>query len=160
MFLDLFFGDAKLQLETDKQRYIKFWEDTSPHKNYMREFEITVPYKNIGSQELTILDAWTRVYLPDEQYNQLHISAKVNDIDKKRDDDYFEAMLVPANKSGEFVLHFTAIARNCNDNNTDFVGDALKNCPEFDVAIYCECRGRKEVYINKQIITVNLLNFY
>lgn len=154
MLIDLFFGDAKLQLDTANASPVKVLKDNSPHKNYMREFEITIPYKNTGSQELTILDAWTRVYLPDEQYAQLHISAKVNDANKRRDDDYFEAMLVPANKGGNFVLRFSAIARNCAGEQQDFVGEALKNCPEFDVAVYCECRGRKEVYIDKQIITV------
>ncbi|MCQ2381650.1 MAG: hypothetical protein MJ032_04840 [Acidaminococcaceae bacterium] len=152
MLLDLFFGDAKLQLETDKHSNIKLLEDNSPHKNLMREFEITIPYKNMGSQELTILDAWTRVYLPDEQYDKLHISAKVNDSNKLRDDDYFEAMLVPAGKGGVLVLRFTAILRNCDTNSS--IDQALINCPEFDVAIYCECRGRKEVYINKQIFSL------
>lgn len=151
MFVDLFFGDAKLQLQKEQASGIKFLENNTSHKDLMREFEIVVPYKNVGTQELTILDAWTRVYLPDEQYDKLHISAKVNENNKRRNDDYFEAMLVPAGKSGEFVLRFSAIVRNFA---TDKIEECLKNCPEFDVAIYLECRGRKEVYIDKEIITV------
>ena len=156
MLIDLFFGDAKLQLETEKRSEIKFLEDNSPHKNFMREFEITLPYQNVGTQELTILDTWTRVYLPDEQYDKLHISARVNDSERLRKDDYFEAMLVPAKKGGNFVLRFTAIARECGCEDKDYVGEAIANCPEFDVAVYCECRGRKEVYIDKQVIRLKL----
>ena len=151
MLIDLFFGDAKLQMDMAQRSPIKFLEDNSPHKNFMREFEITVPYKNVGTQELTILDTWSRVYLPDEQYDKLHISARVNDSNRLRKDDYFEAMLVPAGKGGELVLRFTAIARECGPEAKDYVGEALNNCPEFDVAVYCECRGRQKVYIDKQI---------
>ena len=154
MLLDLFFGDAKLKLDVEQHSPIKYFGNDTPHKNFMQEFEIRVPYKNIGSQELTILDTWARVYLPDEQYDKLHISARVNDSERLRNDDYFEAMLVPANKGGELVLRFTAIARDCT-TDTD-LQNLMKECPEFDVAVYAECRGRKEVYINKEILTVKL----
>lgn len=156
MLLDLFFGDAKLQLDLHNISAIKWLDDNSVHKNYMRQFEINVPYKNIGSQELTILDTWTRVYLPDEQYDCLHLSARINEASRLRNDDYFEAMLIPAGQSGNLLLRFTAIARNISDEPKDFVSEAIANCPECDVAIYCECRGRKEVYIDKQIFTLKL----
>ena len=154
MLLDLFFGDAKLKLDVEHHSPVKHLENDTPHKNFMQEFEIRVPYKNIGTQELTILDTWSRIYLPDEQYDKLHISARVNDSARLRNDDYFEAMLVPAKKGGELVLRFTAIARNCT-TGTD-VQKLMQDCPEFDVAVYAECRGRKEVYIDKEIFTVKL----
>lgn len=60
------------------------------------DFSLEVPFDNVGKQEGTILDAYMRIYLPQEQYGDVLLRGKVNREGYLRDDDYFEAMLVPA----------------------------------------------------------------
>lgn len=60
------------------------------------DFSLEVPFDNVGKQEGTILDAYMRIYLPQEQYSDVLLRGKVNREGYLREDDYFEAMLVPA----------------------------------------------------------------
>ncbi len=155
MFINLFFGDAKLKLDVANHSEPMAVPVDAAHKNFVKNYEVTIPYKNIGSQELTILDAWARIYLPDEQYAGLTINHHLHDAAKPRQDDYFEAMLVPAHKNGQLVLKLQAIARNYTGAE-DELAEAVAGCPEFDVAIYAECRGRGKVFIEKDIFTLKL----
>ena len=149
MILQTFFGDAKLQMDMDKRTAAVVEPGLAGHEGCVRNFRVDVPFRNVGSQELTVLDVWARVYLPDEQYDGLHLTARINYMERLRDDDYFEAMLVPAGKTGTFVVRFAAADRTGTD-----VASALKSCPDVDVAVYCELRGRGAVYIDKQIFTL------
>lgn len=151
MNLKVFFGDARLQMDMGQRTQAALEPGLAGHDRGLCNFRVDVPFRNVGSQELTILDAWARVYLPDEQYNGLHLTARVNYVDRLRDDDYFEAMLVPAGKIGTLVLRFTAADRTGTD-----IGSCLQACPDVDVAVYCELRGRGAVYIDKQIFTLTM----
>lgn len=155
MFIDLFFGDAKLKLDVASHSKPVAVPGDAAHKNFVQNYEVTIPYKNVGSQELTILDAWARVYLPDEQYAGLTISHHLQESSKPRKDDYFEAMLVPAGKGGQLVLKLQVIARNYTGAE-DELAKAIAVCPEFDVAIYAECRGRGRIFVEKDIFTLKL----
>ena len=155
MFLDLFCGDAKLKIDVAKKSELALLPSDGLHDKFVRSYALTIPYKNIGSQELTILDAWARVYLPDEQYDELTINHHLRESTKPRKDDYFEAMLVPAGKGGEFLLNLQAIVRNYSGKEGELAA-AIANCPEFDVALYAECRGRGSVHIVKEIFTLKL----
>lgn len=155
MLIDLFFGDAKLKLDVANHSELVLKHGDPAHKNFVQNYEVTVPYKNVGRQELTILDAWARVYLPDEQYAELTINPHLCESTKPRQDGYFEAMLVPAGKGGNLVLKLQAIARNYTGAE-DELAKAIANCPEFDVAIYAECRGRGKIFIEKDIFTLKL----
>ena len=64
------------------------------------DFSLEVPFDNVGKQEGTILDAYMRIYLPQEQYSDVLLRGKVNREGYLREDDYFEAMLVPAGTGG------------------------------------------------------------
>ena len=76
------------------------------------DFSLEVPFDNVGKQEGTILDAYMRIYLPQEQYSDVLLRGKVNREGYLREDDYFEAMLVPAGTGEKFVLRFEAYAKN------------------------------------------------
>ncbi len=113
------------------------------------DFDVTLPYKNMGSQESTILDAYMRIYLPQEQYNDVLLRGKVNLEGVLRNDDYFEAVLVPEGTGRKMVLRFEAYAQNGKT-----IAEALENIPDVDVALYLDCRGRKQLYTLKEYFTL------
>lgn len=140
-----FQGDAVIQMLTEKKNQIT--SDVLTDKK--AEFSFLVPFYNVGKQEGTILDAYMRIYLPQEQYSDVLLRGKVNLKGSLREDDYFEALLVPAKTGNSFVLRFEAYAKNGKT-----ISEALKNIPDVDVALFADCRGRRELYTIKKYFTL------
>lgn len=140
-----FQGDAIMQMLTEKKSKITKGEITDKRA----DFSIVVPFYNTGKQEGTILDAYMRIYLPQEQYSDVLLRGKVNLKGALREDDYFEALLVPAKTGNSFVLRFEAYAKNGKT-----ISEALKNIPDVDVALFADCRGRRELYTVKKYFTL------
>ena len=90
-----------------------------------------------------------RIYLPLEQYSDVLLRGKVNREGYLREDDYFEAMLVPAGTGEKFVLRFEAYAKNGKS-----LEEAMENIPDVDVALFADCRGRRELYTVKEYFTL------
>ncbi len=70
-----------------------------------------VPFENTGRQHGTIVDCLVRPQLPFEQYDGIEARAKAELADTPREDDYFEASLVPPGKTLEIRLVVTLTAR-------------------------------------------------
>jgi len=113
------------------------------------DFFLELPFDNVGRQEGTILDAYMRIYLPQEQYSDVLLRGKVNLEGVLREDDYFEALLVPAGTGKKFVLRFEAYAKNGRS-----IEEAMTHIPDVDVALFADCRGRRELYTVKEIFTL------
>ena len=138
-------GDAVMRLlvkERTKASLDKVYADRI-------DFSLEVPFDNVGKQEGTILDAYMRIYLPQEQYSDVLLRGKVNRQGYLREDDYFEAMLVPAGTGEKFVLRFEAYAKNGKS-----IEEAMENIPDVDVALFADCRGRRELYTVKEYFTL------
>lgn len=138
-------GDAEMRLlpkERSQARLVA-------QEDGRADFSLTLPFTNTGKQEGTILDAYLRIYLPQEQYADVLLRGKVNLEDVPRDDDYFEALLVPAGTKRSFALRFEAYAKNGKD-----LSEALAGAPDVDVAVFIDCRGRRELYTVKEIFTL------
>ena len=90
-----------------------------------------------------------RIDLPQEQYSDVLLRGKVNREGYLREDDYFEAMLVPAGTGEKFVLRFEAYAKNGKS-----LEEAMENIPDVDVALFADCRGRRELYTVKEYFTL------
>lgn len=138
-------GDAQIQLQTKKRTPVKKVRQESDRVY----FDVEVPFVNTGKQEGTILDAYMRIYLPQEQYDDVLLRGKVNLKGVLRDDDYFEAMLVPAGTGNTLLLRFEAYAKNGKT-----IAEALGNAPDVDVALFLDCRGRRELYTVKEYFTL------
>lgn len=138
-------GDAEMRLLV-KQRTAAV---KAAERDGRVDFQLEVPFDNIGKQEGTILDAYMRIYLPQEQYDDVLLRGKVNLEGVPRDDDYFEALLVPAGTGKNFVLRFEAYARNGKS-----IQEALAAVPDVDVALFADCRGRRELYTVKEYFTL------
>ena len=96
-----------------------------------------------------MLDAYTRVYLPEEQYDDLQIRGKVNLLNVPRGDDYFEAFIVKSGSEGLFRLTFEATPKNNQSMRAAVVG-----MPNVDIAIIMELRGREDLYSTKNVFTL------
>lgn len=139
-------GDADMQVLVEKRTTsVKVSEDGK-----RLDFEVEVPYRNVGKEEGTILDTYMRIYLPDEQYDNVLLRGKVNLKDVKRADDYFEAVLVPANTGKTLLLRFEAYARNGKT-----IAEAMAGIPDVDVALYLDCRGRGPLFTVKKFLTLS-----
>lgn len=138
-------GDAVMRLLTKERSKAKLDNKTEERV----DFSLEIPFDNIGKQEGTILDAYMRIYLPQEQYNDVLLRGKVNLKNHLREDDYFEALLVPAGTGDKFVLRFEAYAKNGKN-----IAEAMANIPDVDVALFADCRGRRELYTAKEFFTL------
>ena len=138
-------GDANVQMDVKgKTEAVKVAEYDD-----RVDFEVRVPYTNLGKEEGVILDAYMRIFLPQEQYSDVLLRGKVNHERFLRDDDYFEAMLTPAGKKEYLILRMEAYAKNGKT-----IAEALGNIPDVDVAIFLECRGRCDLITKKAFITL------
>ena len=139
-------GDAEMLLEVEKRTTsVKVSEDGK-----RVDFEVEVPYRNVGKQEGTILDTYMRIYLPQEQYEDVLLRGKVNLKNVKRDDDYFEAVLVPEGTGNTLLLRFEAYAKNGKT-----IAEAMSEIPDVDVALYADCRGRGPLFTIKKFLTLS-----
>ena len=114
------------------------------------EFSVDVPYANQSRDEGIFLDAFVRIYLPDEQYNGALLRGRVNHPDAPRTDDYFEARLVPPGEKGHLTVTFEVTPRNGKKT----AEAALQDMPDVEFALYVERRGRMELFHNKENIVL------
>ena len=112
------------------------------------EFSVDVPYENKSGDEGIFLDAFVRIYLPDEQYNGSLLRGRVNHPDAPRTDDYFEARLVPPREKGYLTVTFEATPRN----GSKTAAEAVQGMPDVEFALYVERRGRMALFHNKENI--------
>ena len=138
-------GDAVMRLLTKKRSAVALEKKEAERV----DFSLEIPFDNVGKQEGTVLDAYMRIYLPQEQYSDVLLRGKVNREGYLREDDYFEAMLVPAGTGEKFVLRFEAYAKNGKS-----LEEAMENIPDVDVALFADCRGRRELYTVKEYFTL------
>lgn len=140
-----FQGDAEISLKKEKIGVPVKEEAADGYLN----FHVELPCVNRGKEEGAILDAFVRVYLPMEQYGDVLIRGKVNLAEKPRKDDYFEAELIGGGDTKELRLCFEAYPQNGTDLKA-----ALSGLPDFEAAVFLECRGRGALYTVKDYISL------
>jgi hypothetical protein len=143
-------GSEEVVFYVDKRTPVKLVKATPE----LIKFELDVPFANVGQEEGIIMDAYVRPYVCVEQYDGALLRGKVNLKDKPRDDDYFEAMLVPPNTKNVLTLKFELTPLKAKDAQA-----AAAGMPDMDVALYVEERGRTELYRDKKIITLTREEF-
>ena len=137
-------SDKLLVFHKDKRTQAKLESKTDEKI----EFSIDVPYENKSGDEGIFLDAFVRIYLPDEQYNGALLRGRVNHPQAPREDDYFEARLVPPGEKD----HLTVTVEVTPRNGKKTAEAALQDMPDVEFALYVERRGRMELFHNKENI--------
>lgn len=113
-------------------------------------FSVDVPFTNEGGDEGLVLDAFPRIYLPQEQYDKALVRGKINLKDVPRDDDYFEALVMPKGGNKTMTVKFELTPMHGAS-----LKEAVSGLPDFDVALFWECRGRENLYTVKKFITIS-----
>lgn len=113
-------------------------------------FSVDVPFTNEGGDEGLVLDAFMRIYLPQEQYDKALVRGKINLKDVPRDDDYFEALVMPKDGNKTMTAKF-----ELRPMHGASLKEAVNGLPDFDVAMFWECRGRENLYTVKKFITIS-----
>lgn len=119
-------------------------------KDDKMEFEVELPIHNDGKEEGIILDAFIRVYLPQEQYADAQLRGRVNLKEAPREDDYFEAMLLGPGVKKTMTVKFELVPEQGVT-----LEQAVAGMPDVDIALFLDCRGRTALYTVKKIITLN-----
>lgn len=113
-------------------------------------FSVDVPFTNEGGDEGLVLDAFMRIYLPQEQYDKALVRGKINLKDVPRDDDYFEALVMSKGGNKTMTAKFELTPMHGAN-----LKEAVNGLPDFDVALFWECRGRENLYTVKKFITIS-----
>ncbi len=98
----------------------------------------TVPVKNAGKQNGTLMDAFVRPYLPEEQYDRAGVRAILMDTARPREDDYWEALIVEPGKTVELRVKLTLTAK------TGSILQDLEHFPDLPMDIIWQAVGRSD----------------
>ena len=98
----------------------------------------TVPIKNVGRQGGTIIDCFPRLYLPREQYEATKVRGLVSDVNRPREDEYWEALIVYAGKSVDLRVKLTLSATTGN------ILRDLETFPDMPIDIIFQTVGRSD----------------
>lgn len=112
-------------------------------------FTMHIPIKNLGSQESAVVDAFARPFLPQEQFKDAVAYAYLENSEARRNDNYFEAVLIPAGVKKDLIITLEFVARN-NKN----IKEVLSDMVDMDIAIYVDGSARKGLYVHKGYITI------
>lgn len=112
-------------------------------------FSLEVPMRNIGEQDAAITDVFARPYLPQEQFPEAVCYGHVETTDRRRNDNYFEALILNAGQKRMLIVTLRYVAA-CNKP----MKEILQNMVDMDVAIYINGVGRKALYVKKEFFTV------
>ncbi len=112
-------------------------------------FTTELPMVNTGTEDAAILDVFPRPYLPQEQFDAATVFGHIETPNRRRSDNYFEAMILKAGSQCQLILTLRFVA---NDGRN--IRDALRDMVDMDVAIYFNGLARKDIYIRKVFITL------
>ncbi len=138
-------GDAAFRMEKTKRS--KLQVDSMGMKEVNLSF--SVPLKNVGKQLGTIMDAFPRVYLPFEQYDEAVVSARLTDFDTPRPDDYWQAYIVEPGKAKRFLVHLTIEGKSGN------ILRDMETFPELPIDIIYQIVARSDYYYAKTRIVIS-----
>jgi len=115
-------------------------------------FSLQMPLRNTGEQDSAITDVLARPYLPQEQFPDAVCYAHVETTDRRRNDNYFEALILPAHTERMLVVTLHYVAQTGKSMRS-----IMENMVDMDVAVYYDGVGRKACYTKKNFFTVQAI---
>ena len=112
-------------------------------------FSFTVPMRNTSNQIAAITDAFVRPYLPREQFPDAMCWGRLELDTARRDDNYFEAVIMTPGVERTLVVTLFFEARNGKN-----IRDTLRHMVDMDLCIYLTGVGRKDHYVRKAFETI------
>ncbi len=121
--------------------------DHLDHDTAVLRFE--VPLRNKSQESAAVTDCFVRPYLPQEQFPDAWAEGNVEKSDRRRDDHYFEALVLKEWSEWKLIVTLTLHARNGKD-----MRDLLQHMVDMDSCIFVCGVGRKAHYVRKFFFTV------
>lgn len=137
-------GDAEFEFLVDQRTDFKL-EEMSGNRAV---FSCIVPFVNKGTQDGTIMDCFTRHLLPQEQFDAVEVSSRLELETRRRSDGYFEALIVPKT-DGNAVIVTVAFTAKQGD-----IRQALAGMVDMPVEIYFQVVARSNWYVDKQRVVM------
>ncbi|HWQ62448.1 MAG TPA: hypothetical protein VN521_09070 [Negativicutes bacterium] len=137
-------GDAEMEFLVDQRTDFKLEEMSGDRA----VFSCVVPFVNKGTQDGTIMDCFPRHLLPQEQYDAVEVSSRLELETRRRSDGYFEALIVPKTDGNAVIVTVTFAAKQGD------IRQALEGMVDMPVEIYSQNVGRGNWYVTKQRIVM------
>ena len=137
-------GDAELEFLVDQRTDFKL-DDISGGRAV---FSCVVPFVNKGTQDGTIMDCFPRHLLPQEQYDTVEVSSRLELETRRRNDGYFEALIVPKTDGNAVIVTVIFTAKQGD------IREALAGMVDMPVEIYFQVVARGKWYVTKQRIVM------
>lgn len=112
-------------------------------------FSVQMPLRNTGKEDGVMLDVFARAFLPQEQFSEAVCFTHVETVDRRRNDNYFEAMILPSGAETMLVVTLRYVAQNKKK-----MRDIMENMVDMDVAMYLNGAGRRDTYVKKAFFTI------
>ena len=138
-------GDAEFAFLVDQRTP---WVVEEIHEDSVT-FSVKIPFINRGSQDGTIMDAYTRHLLPFEQYNAVEVYSRLTNEELFRSDGYWEAVIIPQHTGG------TAIATVRLTAKEGSIDQALADMVDMAVDVVYQIVARSPWYISKNRLLFN-----
>ena len=113
-------------------------------------FTTEIPLRNTGVEDAAITDVFARPYLPQEQFPNAVCWAHVETPHRRRNDNYFEALILKANSEIPLIVTLHYEARNGKN-----IKEVLTNMVDMDASVYYNGMARKAIYIKKDFFTIH-----
>ncbi|HWR38999.1 MAG TPA: hypothetical protein VN611_05835 [Patescibacteria group bacterium] len=132
-------GDAHFEFVVDRRTPFALTELTTQRA----VFTSRVPFVNNGTQDGTIMDAFTRHHLPCEQFDGVEVASRLHLETAVRDDGYFESVIFYKGTGSAVVVTVILTAKNGDIQAT------LQDMVDMPVDIMYQIVARSEWYIHK-----------
>ncbi len=137
-------GDAEFEFLVNQRTDFKL-EEMNGNRAV---FSCVVPFVNKGTQDGTIMDCFPRHLLPQEQYDAVEVSSRLELETRRRNDGYFEALIVPKKDGNAVIVTVTFTAKQGG------IDKALEGMVDMPVEIYSQIVARGKWYVTKQRIVM------
>lgn len=117
-------------------------------------FSTEFPLVNRGNEDAAILDIFPRPYLPQEQFDSAIVYGHIESIDRRRKDNYFEAVMLKSRQEIMLIMTLRFVA-----NKGLTIREAMEGMVDMDVAVYLNGSARKDVYVRKEFATFRAEEF-
>ena len=138
-------GDAEFVFLVDQRTA---WVVEEFHEDSVT-FSVKIPFINRGSQDGTIMDAYTRHLLPFEQCDAVEVYSRLTNEALFRSDGYWESVIVPKHTGGTAVVTIRLTAKKGS------IATALADMVEMPVDIVYQVVARSLWYISKNRLLFN-----
>ena len=145
-------GDADFIFDTAKRSRLVLEKET---KNEM-VFSFSVPFRNRGSQQGTLMDVFVRPWMPREQFSAAELTTKVTVASCPRSDGYWEATLFP-NEKLENDVAVIKLRFYSEDGN---IRQAMAHIVDLPLNIVYQVVARAEWYLSKTMLELPMEEFH